>query len=444
MERQRLGSPALITAILVSVIMLAGCTGTQGSPSVPPASAAVTEVAVMEPSLAAELLPSGNAENVSDANNRFAYDLYSELAQDPKYADGNLFFSPFSLSSALAITYEGTRGATAEEIRAVFHFPENATELRQGYREILTGINRADTRYSLHTANAIWAEQAYPFLPAYISTAKQYYYAKVTNLNFISQPEASRDIINQWVEDETEDRIRNLIPEGIINPLTRLVITNAGYFKGSWETQFDADQTAGADFRVSPEKIVKIRMMQRIGEGSEYGYAETDDLQVLRLPYAHSSGDELSLLVILPKRDNLTAAEQALNKGSFTALTETLESQRVDVYLPKFSMETQYRLPDTLSAMGMPTAFTKSADLSGMDGTKNLFIRDVIHKAFVDVSEEGTEAAAATAVVVQLKAVANGNPVPVFRADHPFLFLIQDDENGTILFMGRVVNPSGA
>jgi serpin B len=209
--------------------------------------------------------------------------------------------------------------------------------------------------------------------------------------------------------------------------------------------QFDKNQTIDAEFRMAPGKTVKIPMMQRTDEDAEYLYAENNDLQMLSMPYENTTGKKLLMVVLLPKADNLTTTEASLSVDTLSGLQQSATSRRVMVYFPKFTLKTKYSLPDTLGAMGMPTAFTDNADFSGMDGTKNLLISDVIHQTFVDVNEEGTEAAAATAVVMRPAAAhANPEPVPVFRADHPFIFLIQDDETGAILFMGRVINPTGA
>ncbi|HNS82974.1 MAG TPA: serpin family protein [Methanolinea sp.] len=433
--------PALAAVALLAVI-LAGCTG----PGEPGPSIEVTPTpnvtVTTSPSPPNPALP-GSATSVVDANNRFALDLYGRIADDPKAGDGNIFFSPFSISSALAITYEGARGTTAEEIRSVFHFPENQTVMRSGFAGIISGINSKANAYMLRTANALWAEQTYPFLAGYISAAEQHYGAKTTNLDFINKPEESRVTINTWVEDLTEDRIKDLLQPGTIDPLTRLVITNAIYFKGTWVKQFDENKTTDADFRTGTGKTVRVRMMERTDEDAIYGYAETDILQALSMPYESGDGKDLSMLVLLPKTDDLSMVEESLNTSTLSLLHDLLKTRRVIVYFPKFVMETKYSLPGMLSAMGMPTAFTRAADFSGMDGTKDLYIDDVIHQAFVEVNEEGTEAAAATAVVMRLSAMPLEETVPLFRADHPFIFLIQENETGNILFMGKVSDPSG-
>jgi serpin B len=385
--------------------------------------------------------PPDDNSSVAEGNNRFAFDLYRQLAGSPDSSGKNIFFSPYSISSALAITYEGARGTTADEIRSVLHFPADITLMREGFAATDARLNRGSENYTLRTANALWAEETYRFLPEYVDAAAQWYGANVTNLDFRNNPEGSRATINRWVEEQTEEKIRDLLPAGSIDALTRLVITNAIYFKGTWAEQFDPNETTDEEFRVGPNETVQVRMMQRTDEDAVYRYTETDALQALELPYAHGNGTGLSMLVLLPKGDNLTAVEERLDADTVAGLRDSLDSQRVRVYLPKFTLEAEYSLPRELATMGMPTAFTGNADLSGMDGTRDLFVSDVVHKAFVDVNEEGTEAAAATGVVVNLVSMPIEDTVPVFRADHPFVFMIVEEDSGTILFMGRVADP---
>ena len=416
---------ALLIGAAACIILLctffAGCTETDGGPDdTPPA----TE----------------GADDVVEANTLFAYDLFHTLSSDKQYAEQNIFFSPYSISTALALTCEGAKGTTAEEIRSVFYFPADDAVRQEGYASLIAGLNRPDAAFTLKTANALWAEETYPFLPAYIGTAQEYYAAEVRNMDFITAPEESRLTINGWVADQTEDRIRDLIPAGAITPLTRLVITNAVYFKGTWVLQFDENKTRPALFRTGQGESVTVDMMQRTDEDAIYNYTETDNLQILRMPYEHESGKALSMLVLLPKDGDITTAEAALGTTDLADAVASMEATQVEVFFPKFTLETTYYLPDTLAAMGMQTAFGDEADFSGMDNTRFLFITDVIHKAFVEVNEEGTEAAAATAVIVG-RAVSVESPVPVFRADHPFIFLIEDDETGMLLFMGRISDP---
>ena len=388
---------------------------------------------------------SENGNAVLLANNQFAFDLYRWLASDPGHAGTNIFFSPWSISSAFALTYEGARGNTADEIRSVFHFPASTATLREGYSELSTRLNSRKSGYTLSTANALWAEKSHPFLPDYISTADRHYGAETTNLDFINQPEASRIAINRWVADQTSNHIRDLLPAGSIHPLTRLVITNAIYFKGTWVKQFDTAKTVERDFHVTPSQAVRVQMMSRTDKDAMYWYTETDTLQVLGMPYAQRNGRELSMLVLLPKGHTIEAVELSLDAQSVADLNQALEYRRVHVYFPRFRMETTYGLNEVLSDMGMPGAFIWGvSDLSGMDGTRDLFIDCVFHKAYMDVNEEGTEAAAATAVGVAMAySQIPMEPIPVFCADHPFIFLIQESDTGNILFMGRMMNPAG-
>lgn len=432
MARRIIPSLALASLALVCVV-LAGCTG------VTPVQPAPSETQVLpdsSPGISSE-------DRIIEANNRFASDLYSRLENNPAYAGSNLFFSPFSISSAVAIAYEGARGTTADEIRSAFYFPENMTTLREGYSGVISGINRQDAGYTLRTSNALWAEKTYPFLPDYTHTAGRWYAANTTNLDFVNAPEASRNTINRWTEEKTENKIRDLLPAGSIHPLTRLVITDAVYFKGTWVRPFDTSKTRDADFRIAPGKTVQVPMMEKTDPDAVYAYAETGDVQFIQMPYTRGNGTRLSMLVLLPRVDDIAAADRYLDPRNLSELQNASTYRRVMVYFPKFTLETKYSLPPVLASMGMHTAFSDNADFSGMDGTTYLSIEEIVHKAYVSVNEEGTEAAAATAIAMTGKGLPSEGPVPVFRADHPFLFLIQDQETGTILFLGRVVNPKG-
>lgn len=430
----RIVLPALASLVILA-LLLAGCMG-PGKPG--PSGTEETPTLQSSPSQ-----QSASLDTVIDANNAFAFDLYQELTGDPEYRDSNIFFSPSSISTALAITYEGARGQTAEQIRSVFHFPDNQSVLRHGYIDLIARINSESNAYTLRTANALWAEQTYPFVTDYINTAERNYDAKTTNLDFVHHPEESRVTINQWVEDQTEDRIKDLIPPGEINPNTALVITNAIYFKGTWVKQFDPALTRDAEFLTGSGATVQVPMMQRTDDAAVFRYVENGSFQVLEMPYESGDGTELSMLVLLPKDGSLDTFEKSLDAGTLQEIQKSLEYKIVRVYFPKLKMETKYFLPRTLSGMGMPTAFTAGADFSGMDGSRDLFITNVIHQAFVEVNEEGTEAAAATAVIMGKGAAPLKEKIPIFRADHPFIFFIQDNETGNILFMGRVSNPVG-
>ena len=376
------------------------------------------------------------ARDVIEANNRFAINLYSQY----KSEEGNIFFSPFSISTAMAMVYEGAEGKTAKEIKSVFGFPKYDNSRRNQYSNLLSEINKKDKEYALKTANALWAEQDFHFLDEYLTTVEKYYGGKTTNLDFKNEWEASRLIINNWVEDKTNDKIKDLLPEGAIHPLIRLVLTNAIYFKAEWLIQFDADKTSDEYFRVNPDKSIKVPMMQPTSQKSTFNYTQNKDLQILEMPYA---GEDLSMLILLPLDDDIEALENSFTIEKLTEWKKSLRRRKVNIYIPKFKFETKYFMANTLSNLGMPTAFTGSADFSGMTGTKDLKIDKVIHQAFIEVNEEGTEAAAATGIIMYaISFRKQKHPTPVFRADHPFIFIIQQKDTGNILFMGRVNNPN--
>jgi len=372
---------------------------------------------------------------VVEGNNKFAFELYKKFSTN----DDNIFFSPYSISTALAMTYEGARGKTAEEIENVFHFPKDSETRRNGFLKIIEEINKQNETnkfYEFHTANALWAQKEYKFLKEYFDAVEKYYEGKVTNVDFVGDTENSRITINRWVENQTNNKIKDLIPKGYINELTRLVITNAIYFKGKWAKQFNESDTKDEDFRISKDRIVKVPMMQRTDEEAKFNYTEDDKVQILEMPY---SGGKISMLILLPKDENLKNLENMLTVEQLSEWKKNLKEQKVKIFIPKFKFETKYFMKETLKEMGMPTPFSENADLSGMTEEKGLLISEVIHQAFVEVNEEGTEAAAATAVIIGTTAIPNENII--FKADHPFIFIIQEKETGNILFIGRVVNP---
>jgi serpin B len=410
-----------IIAVLVvsSNLLLAGCTEEPDAPVMKqPVSFADDQNATSEGVL-----------SVVNGSNQFAFDFYSQI----KAGGGNIFFSPYSISVALAMTSEGARRKTAEEMQSVLHFPEDDTIRRSAFAWLYNNMNKEEKEYILSTANALWAHEDYEFLDEYFDLIEQYYMGKVTNLDFVNEAEKSRVTINTWVEEQTNGKIKDLIPKGKISDLTRLVLTNAIYFKGNWLKQFDAEKTKEQDFRVSPEQTVKAQMMSMTGE--TFNYTATQDLQVLELPY---EGENLSMLILLPGEGGLDSVEESLTLENLVNWRNSLSEQEINIHIPKFKFETKYDMGDTLEEMGMPSAFNPDvADFSGMDGTKRLSIKFVIHQGFVEVNEKGTEAAAATAVGIGIESAP-----PSFYADHPFIFLIQDRESGNILFMGRVTDPT--
>jgi len=367
---------------------------------------------------------------VVQANNQFAFDLYAKYNAQ----EGNIFFSPYSVSTALAMTYEGARGQTAEEMQKVFYFPEESVR-RPGSAKIYNDLNKRDKDYQLNTANALWAQKDYQFSNEFLQIVESYYGGKVTNLDFVGETEKSRITINNWVEEQTNGKIKDLISPSGVNAVTRLILTNAVYFKGDWVLKFDKKKTHEADFK-SPGQTVKAQMMSLAGEKAKFNYIETEELQMIELPY---EGEELSMLILLPKEETLGTLEKSLSLTKLNEWKKGLQEEKIDVYLPKFKFETKYLMAGDLAGMGMPTAFTwPGADFSGMDGTKNLYIGQVIHQAYVEVDEEGTEAAAATAVMMMFGAARSN----LFMADHPFIFIIQEKATGNILFLGRVTDPT--
>jgi serpin B len=372
---------------------------------------------------------------VAEGNNAFAVDLYGQLRKQ----DGNLFFSPESISTAFAMAYAGARGTTSVQMANTLHFALPPDSLHPAMGALLTNLNAAHPGYQLHVADALWAEKDYKFLDEYLKLTSNDYGAGFNRVDFKTAPESVRQTINQWVEQKTENKIKDLIPPRAISPATRLVLTNAIYFKGDWETKFDKAQTQDEDFHLSAAQNVKAPLMH---SSAKFGYFKGDTFQALNIPY--KSG-ELSMVVLLP---NDVAGLPALEKSMTAANVNQWLSQlhvgpKVIVTLPKFKMTDQLELSNALGALGMAQAFQPgTADFSGMTGRRDFWISSAIHKAFIDVNEEGTEAAAATAIVMRSMAMAREQPPVIFRADHPFLFLIRDNRSGSILFMGRVTDPT--
>jgi serine protease inhibitor len=385
-------------------------------------------------------------QEVVNANNKFAFDLYYELE---KSEQGNLFYSPYSISTALAMTYEGAKGQTAEEIKSVFYFPENNL-LRPNSAAICNEINKGNEDYELRTGNALWAQYNYQFLEDYTSRVEKYYGGKVANLDFASETEKSRQTINTFIEEQTNDKINDLIPPGVLSPMTRLVLTNAIYFKGTWEWEFDKSDTNDQNFKITPTNVVNTKMMSMVPDEARFNYADLEKLQILELPY---KGEKVSMLILLPKQgegynfetgevtySDYTIEDLELSSENLNEYKAQMKETKLDsISLPKFEFDTKYFMEETLKEMGMSTAFSNVADFSGMDGTNKLYIGSVIHQAFIKVDEKGTEAAAATAVVMLERAVMQSN---FFRANHPFIFIIQEKETGNILFIGRVTDPT--
>jgi serpin B len=393
-------------------------------------------VAMVAPRPAAAADPADPAAAVASDGNAFAFDLYGRLRSSQS---GNLFFSPQSISTALAMTYGGARGDTAAEMARTLHFSLPQDQLPAAYAALLAKLNGpgGERRYRLSVASRLWAQRGTTFLEPFLTATRKYYGAELGLVDFMKDAESARAEINGWVRKETADKITDLIPPGVLGPATRLVLANAIYFQGTWARQFAKSATHDQPFHASGERTVTVPLM--FGK-VRAGYAAHADagLKVLELPY---QGDDLSMLILLPDApDGLPAIEGRLTAEAVGGWTSGLAREDVLVYLPRFSVESRFALAPTLGAMGMPLAFSDKADFSGMDGQRDLFVSDVVHKARVDVDEEGTVAAAATGVVVGVMAAVK--EAPVFRADHPFVFLIRHNPTGAILFLGRVADPT--
>lgn len=389
----------------------------------------------------APLAPASNGTVDADANqkvaamnNAFALDLYGRLSS----GTGNQFFSPTSIQTALAMTWAGARGETAQQMAHTLHLdaePDAGVKLGS----FLRALNEAGSKggYELSVANALWGLIGYPFTPAYLQQVEKDYAGHLAEMNFVADPDGSRKIINDWVAGQTHDKIKDLLPPGSIVPSTRLVLTNAIYFKGKWDQPFDKARTHDAEFVVDSVHKVTVPFMY---QQAKFKYAEDDNLQVLELPYGQN---QLAMRIFLPKSaDRLAAVERDLNESNFAQWTARLQREDVQVWLPRFKVETEYRLEDVLPKMGMKLAFEPGrADFSGMSTSSSFVISAVIHKAYVQTDEEGTEAAAATGVTMRATAVLARHEPKQFRADHPFVFAIVHRQSGAILFFGRLTSP---
>lgn len=382
-------------------------------------------------------------EDLVGGNTRFALDLYKELSAEP----GNLFYSPYSISSALAMTYAGARTETEKQMASTLHFTVPQEHLHPAFNaldQLLAshgervegpdGEGPISEGFKLHIANALWGQVGHPFEASFLDTLAENYGAGINVVDFIQAHEQARQVINGWVADRTEDRIQDLLPQGVLDASTRLVLTNAIYFNAAWKFPFKEEATAPGDFTRLDGSTVSVPMMTNTAE-IVYYHNEEEGYEAVELPY---DGADLSMLIVLPS--DLGAFEVRLQEmGSLLPIAPARDPRPVTLTMPKFRVESAFALVPTLKALGMTAPFA-DADFSGIDGSRDLFISDVIHKAFVSVDEAGTEAAAATAVVIGR---TSAGPEPVtLRLDRPFVFFIRDDVTGTVLFAGRVADPS--
>ena len=450
MSKTRL-SVGIVLLSLVTLIM-SGCATPQPIPSPAPAPApapspppsptpAPISVNILQSEKPRITSPEVNESDFTmlvGENSAFAFDLYQLLRQD----NNNVFFSPYSISQALAMTYSGARGETEKQMSDTLHFVLSQNRLHPAFNGLDIELSKRgegaqgkdEKGFRLNIVNAIWGQEGYRFLSEFLDVLAENYGAGLKALDFVNAPEESRITINDWVSEQTEGRIEDLIPEGALDALTRLVLTNAIYFNAAWQFPFNEDATTDGPFYLLDGGEVIVPMMTQT---ESFGYTKGDDYQAVELPY---DGQELSMVILLPGNGQFEAFESSMNYEMIENIISDLSYQQVNLTVPKFEFESEFSLEKALTTMGMPVAFSADADFSGMTGNRDLFIDDVLHKAFVSVDEAGTEAAAATVVIMTLTAVPA--PPVVVTVERPFIFLIRDIETGTILFIGRVVNPS--
>jgi serpin B len=397
-------------------------------------TAAIVWIAVLFGFASLLLADPSTTQAVGAANNAFGVTLYERLSQNP----GNLFFSPTSIQTSLAMTMAGARGPTAEQMAKTICV-ENDAATHASLGAFLRRMNAAGKTggFDLSVANALWLLKGYEFAPDYLSLVQKDYDARLDEVNFTSDPEGSRKTINDWVAGQTHDKIKNLMPAGTIDSNTRLVLTNAIYFKGKWDSPFNKRMTNDAPFTFSAGGTESIPFMRQV---KRFRCAEDETVQLLELPYGQNT---LAMRIFLPRQpEGLAAFEKDLGGERMDKLMNSLQSERVEVWLPRFKVESGIQLGDVLEAMGMTLAFDpQRADFHGMSSEEHLYISTVIHKAFVNVDEEGTEAAAATGIGMRTMAIRAESQPKLFKADHPFLFAIVDQQSGAMLFMGRVAKP---
>lgn len=384
--------------------------------------------------------PDVDRKALEDGNAGFALALFGRLCDEDDA--GNVMLSPYSVSSALAMTWAGARGDTEARMAGVLGFGSGQSQVHQGFRMIdamLSGPARESaatgTPVTLATANALWVESGFPLLETYVDLVGECYGAEARNVDFSGDPEAQRTVINDWVSDRTEDRIRDLLGPGTVSAATRVVLTNAVYFKGDWLAAFDPQATRDAPFTTLAGEQVSVPTMHRT---TDLPYVEGDGFRAVSLPY---SDGLCRMILVLPEGD-LRTFEQGLDMTVLSTLLDGMATEEIALAMPRFEYTSSYSLEPDLSALGMGCAFDPAeADFSGFTGGRDLFLSAVVHKAFIRVDETGTEAAAATGAVMMLTAMPGHGPVP-FVLDRPFIFLVTDDPTGSILFMGRVADPS--
>ena len=397
----------------------------------------ISAVAIIDVSRNAPVAFTASEElrSVIDGNTAFALDLYQGLKGQP----GNLFFSPYSISTSLAMTYAGARGQTEVEMRRTAHFNLPRDSVHAAFGELIRRMNKVRrwNRIVLAAANSIWCQRDYQFTEQFLNVSHTRYQADAQLADFKRSPDAACDRINAWARQKTKGRVKKMIQASPLTRDTRLILCNAIYFKGRWAVEFKPKDTRPEPFSVATNHTVIVPMMLQTSEFKTAPVQEPS-MELLELPYY---GKDLSMIVLLPKAvDGLPGVEKELNAESLRSWLTDLDQahpQKTCVRLPRFTTSQGFELAKLLQSLGMPSAFNDTADFSGMDGTTNLFISDVMHKAFVDVNEAGTEAAAMTLFEVRSKGMTH-----LFNGNHPFIFLIRENGSGSILFLGRILDPT--
>jgi len=369
-------------------------------------------------------------QSLIESNNQFTLELFNNVSS----ANENIIISPFSVSSALAMTYAGAKNNTQSQMSYVLHFNHNQEVLHADFSQLLSNIKALNSdENEVNIANSLWVQNKLKLKESYLKTVKTNYASDVQSVDFILESEKTRGTINKWVESKTNQKIKDLIPVGGITKSTMLVLTNAIYFLGTWENKFDVKNTIESIFYLNEESKVNAPFMRQT---TKFKYFEDEFVQVIDLPYAKN---KLSMMIVMPKEKfGLMKITKAMLNDNYTHILAGLQLQKVAVSLPKFKISSNFDLGAKLSEMGMPDAFTSAADFSGITGSKDLNISKIMHKAFIEVNEKGTEAAGATTVVMEKTSYVK---TPVFTADSPFLYLIKDNISGSILFIGKIVNP---
>jgi serpin B len=418
---------SLLFALILSLTVSACSTGLSNPSS---------ELKSSQPRQLTPQAPSADVEKLTADNSAFAFDLYHRLSGQ----SGNLFFSPYSISAAMAMTYAGARTDTADQMATGMHFSLPQTRFHPAFNDLDLAIktladSKTERGFQLNIANALWGQKDLSFQSDFLDLLSRNYGAGLNLADFKTNPEATRQSINQWVSRQTNSKIQDLVAPGAINNLTRLVLVNAIYFKAQWAHTFEPSLTTQQSFHLLDGRTINASLMK---QSSILPYFQGQGFAAVELPY---QGNQVAMLILVPDAGQFDAFEQALTQQQVEDTVSHLEGTEVTLAIPKFQFASTFNLSDTLKAMGMPAAFDPSqADFSGMDGQKDLYISDVLHKAFINVDENGTEAAAATVVIVGTTAMPA--KMAELTIDRPFIFLIRDTQNGTILFIGRVLDPT--